>query len=112
VPDVPLVLTAVAVTALSLGYDMTQPLLAGIVTALGGRRGGQAMGLNVFLLFTGFGLGSLIFGEALRFGFPAALGFFALVQGAAAVTAVPLFRSEGPGAGASRAQAAVFPARR
>jgi len=112
VPDVPLVLTAVAVTALSLGYDMTQPLLAGIVTALGGRRGGQAMGLNVFLLFTGFGLGSLIFGEALRFGFPAALGIFALVQGAAAVTAVPLFRSEGPGAGASRAQAAVFPARR
>ena len=85
---------AVAVTALSLGYDMTQPLLAGIVTALGGRRGGQAMGLNVFLLFTGFGLGSLIFGEALRLGFPAALGLFALVQGGAAVTAVPLFRSE------------------
>ena len=57
--DVSLVVAALAVTLLSLGYDMTQPLLAGIVTALGGKRGGQAMGLNVFTLFTGFGIGSL-----------------------------------------------------
>lgn len=59
--DVSLVVAAVAVTLLSLGYDMTQPLLAGIVTDLGGKRGGQAMGLNVFTLFTGFGFGSLLF---------------------------------------------------
>jgi len=65
----PLLAAAVAVTVLSLGYDMTQPLFPGIVTALGGKRPGQAMGLNVFLLFTGFGLGSLVFGEVLRFGF-------------------------------------------
>ena len=64
--DVSLVVAAVAVTLLSLGYDMTQPLLAGIVTALGRERGGQAMGLNVFMLFTGFGLGSLLFGAALQ----------------------------------------------
>lgn len=93
--DVPLLVAALAVTLLSLGYDMTQPLLAGIVTALGGQRGGQAMGLNVFLLFTGFGLGSLIFGGALRFGFPAVLGVFALVEGIAGIAAIPLFRSEG-----------------
>jgi len=43
------------VTALSLGYDMTQPLLAGIVISLDAKRGGEAMGLNVFALFTGFG---------------------------------------------------------
>lgn len=48
--DLPLLGAAVAVTMLSLGYDMTQPLLAGIVTALGGPRRGQAMGLNVFML--------------------------------------------------------------
>ncbi len=66
--DVSLVTAAFAVTLLSLGYDMTQPLLAGIVTALGGQRGGQAMGLNVFMLFTGFGLGSLLFGAALPLG--------------------------------------------
>src|SRR5881409_370197 len=80
---------------LSLGYDMTQPLLAGIVTALGGRqRGGQAMGLNVFTLFTGFGIGSFLFGEALRLGFGPALAIFSAVQLGAAVAALPLFRSE------------------
>lgn len=92
--DIPLVVAAVAVTLLSLGYDMTQPLLAGIVTALGGQRGGQAMGLNVFMLFTGFGLGSLLFGAALQLGFGAALAIFSAVQLGAAVAAIPSFRSE------------------
>jgi len=92
--DVPLVVAALAVTLLSLGYDMTQPLLAGIVTALGGQRGGQAMGLNVFMLFTGFGLGSLLFGAALPLGFGAALALFSSVQLGAALLALPLFRSE------------------
>jgi len=93
--EVPLLGAAVAVTLLSLGYDMTQPLLAGIVTALGGRqRGGQAMGLNVFTLFTGFGIGSFLFGEALRLGFGPALAIFSAVQLGAAVAALPLFRSE------------------
>lgn len=94
--DVPVWIAAVAVALLSLGYDMTQPLLAGIVTTLGGKRGGQAMGLNVFLLFTGFGLGSLLFGEALRSGFTAALAVFAGLQGLATLAAIPLFRSEFP----------------
>lgn len=92
--DVSLVVAALAVTLLSLGYDMTQPLLAGIVTTLGGKRGGQAMGLNVFTLFTGFGLGSLLFGEALRLGFGPALAIFSAVQLGAAVAAIFLFRSE------------------
>jgi len=103
--DVSLVIAAVAVTLLSLGYDMTQPLLAGIVTALGGQRGGQAMGLNVFMLFTGFGLGSLLFGAALQLGFEAALALFSLVQLGAAVVAIPLFRSET----AQRAQTGPLP---
>ena len=34
------------------------------------------MGLNIFCLFTGFGLGSLIFGVALRAGFTAAFMYF------------------------------------
>jgi predicted MFS family arabinose efflux permease len=57
--DVPLLAAALAVTLVSLGYDMTQPLLAGIVTQLGGKRAGQAMRLNVFILFTGFDVGSI-----------------------------------------------------
>lgn len=92
----PLVAAAVAVTVLSLGYDMTQPLLAGIVTALGGPRGGQAMGLNVFLLFVGFGTGSLLFGAALDRGVGWALVVFAAVELVAALLAVPLFRDERP----------------
>lgn len=90
----PVALAAVAVTALSLGYDMTQPLFAGIVTALSGQRGGQAMGLNVFMLFTGFGLGSLLFSAALRLGFDTALALFSAIQLVAALLAVSLFRTE------------------
>ncbi|QXE92637.1 MFS transporter [Geomonas subterranea] len=94
--DLPLVAAALVATILSLGYDMTQPMLAGVVTFLGRERPGQAMGLNVFTLFIGFGLGSLIFGEILRFGFPAALSVFAVLELAAAACSVLLFRSEIP----------------
>lgn len=94
VPPLPLLSAAIAVTALSLGYDMTQPLLAGIVTALDPKRAGQAMGLNVFALFTGFGIGSLLFGWALQLGLGVALTTFSAVQLAAALTAFALFRSE------------------
>lgn len=92
--DVPLVVAALAVTILSLGYDMTQPLLAGIVTALGGRRIGQAMGINVFTIFIGSGIGSFLFGEALRLGFSPALAIFSTVELAGAIAAIPLFRFE------------------
>ncbi len=94
IPEAPLLVAALAVTTLSLGYDMTQPLLAGIVTSLDPKRGGQAMGLNVFALFTGFGLGSVLFGEALKMGFGPALAMFSVVQLAAAAAAVPLFGRE------------------
>ncbi|RUL87931.1 MFS transporter [Tautonia sociabilis] len=103
-----LVAAALAVALLSLGYDMTQPLLAGIVTMLGGRRGGQAMGLNVVTLFTGFGLGSLLFGEALRLGFAATLVLFAAGQALAALVAIPLFGAEGPPRGPRRPEEMVF----
>ncbi len=98
--DMPLIAAALAITVHSLGYDMTQPLFAGIITSLGGQRPGQAMGLNVFTLFTGFGLGALLFGEALRLGFDVAFGLFALTELALAVGALRLFRSEMPKVGA------------
>jgi predicted MFS family arabinose efflux permease len=94
---VSLILAAVAVTLISLGYDLTQPLFAGIVTELGGKKqGGQAMGLNVFALFTGFGLGSLLFGEAIRLGFNTALLIFAGIQILVTLAAIPLFKTESP----------------
>jgi len=44
VADLPLAAAAAAVMLLSLGYDMTQPLFASIVTSLGGgRRPGQVL---------------------------------------------------------------------
>lgn len=90
----PVMLAPVVAMILSLGYDMTQPLFGGIVTSLGGKRAGQAMGLNVLTLFVGFGLGSLIFGELLRFGFGMAFGLFAAVELAVALLSFALFHSE------------------
>jgi len=92
----PMVLAPVVAMVLSLGYDMTQPLFGGIVTSLGGMRAGQAMGLNVFALFVGFGLGSLIFGELLQFGFTVAFGLFGVVELTIALLSFALFRSEVP----------------
>jgi predicted MFS family arabinose efflux permease len=94
IPNLPLLLAALAVTTLSLGYDMTQPLLAGIVTSFDPKRGGQAMGLNVFALFTGFGLGSILFGEALRADFGTALIIFSGAELALAVAALRMFSGE------------------
>ena len=92
--DLPLLAAALAVTLLSLGYDMTQPLLAGIVTQLGGQRAGQAMGLNVFILFTGFGVGSMVFGAVVPLGFGAAFAIFSSIQMLFGVAALFLFRGE------------------
>lgn len=100
----PVILAPVVAMVLSLGYDMTQPLFAGIVTSLGGKRLGQAMGLNVFTLFVGFGLGSLVFGEMLGPGFGVVLGIFAAVEAAAALASIVWFRSEVPSGAAAAGQ--------
>jgi len=90
-----LVVVQVAIVSLSLGYDLTQPLFAGIVTDLPGNRG-QATGLMAFTLFSGFGLGSLLFQLALTWGFTAALIAFGCAALVAAGVSVPLFRAERP----------------
>jgi predicted MFS family arabinose efflux permease len=94
IPSGPIAWAAVVVTLLSLGYDMTHPPLAGIITSLNPIRRGQALGLNAFVLFTGFGLGSLVFQLLLRGGFDVALAIFAIAQGIAGVAAIWLFRPE------------------
>lgn len=94
IPDQPIISAALAVTALSLGYDMTQPLFAGIVTSLDRQRAGQAMGLNVFCLFMGFGLGSFVFGQTMNLGFDSALGWFGAGELVLAIFAVSLFGAE------------------
>lgn len=105
VPATDLVVANVAVIVLSLGYDLTQPLLAGIVTTIGGpQRAGQAMGLNVFILFTGFGLGAYIFSETLTLGFDAALTTFAAAELVLAAAGGWLFRRERPTSRPARRQ--------
>lgn len=97
IPFILPIATTAAILVLSLGYDLTQPLFVGIVTNLSDAKNlGQIMGLKVFALFTGFGIGSWLFGEALRWGFEPALAIFAGVQLLAAIVAIPLFWQEKP----------------
>jgi predicted MFS family arabinose efflux permease len=93
--DIPIVVAPVLVTLLSLGYDLTQPLLAGIVTDLGPKRG-QAVGLMAFILFVGFGTGSLIFGAMLPLGIATDLVLFGACAIVAGIFAFALFRAETP----------------
>jgi predicted MFS family arabinose efflux permease len=95
IPSAPLAWAVVVVTILSFGFDMSHPLLAGIITSVDPARRGQAMGLNAFVLFTGMGLGSLLFQQLIRWGFPLALGAFSVVQLSLAIVAVPIFKREG-----------------
>ena len=99
IPRAPLLWPAVIITILSLGYDMSHPLLAGIITSLNPSRRGLAMGMNAFSLFCGFGLGSLAFELLLKHGFRTALAVFAFVQLCLAILAVKLFRGEDSSAG-------------
>jgi predicted MFS family arabinose efflux permease len=95
IPPISLPLAVIATTALSLGLDMSHPLLSGIVTSLAPERRGQAMGLNGFILFLGLSLGSLFFGWGMqRWGFAAAMGVFVVVQLGLAIFSVRLFRGE------------------
>jgi predicted MFS family arabinose efflux permease len=94
VPVTPLAVPVLVITALSVGFDMSHPLMAGVVTTLDPPRRGQAMGLNAFAVFVGFGAGSLIFQLLMRSGFAAALGTFGLVQLCLAYAAARVFQAE------------------
>ncbi|QTE38563.1 MFS transporter [Mucilaginibacter gossypii] len=90
----PLWMACLLITILSLGYDLSQPLLAGIVTDLGKNQPGQAMGLNVFTLFMGFGLGSLLFGAMVPYGWAVALITFTTFQLTIALFGFKVFKRE------------------
>jgi len=83
--------------SLSIGLDMTHPLMAGIVAALDPKRRGQAMGLNAFSLFTGLGLGSVFFQSLMGWGLSIALAVFGCVQLLLGLLAFKAFRNERAG---------------
>jgi predicted MFS family arabinose efflux permease len=91
--DIPIMAAPLLVTMLSLGYDLTQPLLAGIVTDLGPRRG-LAVGLMAFILVMGVGVGSLAFGAMLPLGIATVLVTFGGGALLAGMLAFALFRAE------------------
>jgi predicted MFS family arabinose efflux permease len=77
----PLIAATLTITALSFGFDLTHPLLAGIVSALDPVRTAQAMALNTFAIFVGLGVGSIVFGAVyVSFGMVTALTAFGLLQ--------------------------------
>jgi predicted MFS family arabinose efflux permease len=92
--NIPLTVARVSVITLSLGFDLTQPLLAGIITQVGKERSGQAMSVMAFMLFVGFGLGSYLFGLALKLGFTDALLIFSTFQIVLSIISWPLFKKE------------------
>ena len=94
VPRSPFILRPIIIAALSLGYDMSHPLLTGIITSVNPARRGLAMGMNAFVLFSGFGLGTLIFEVVLRSGFTISLTIFAAAQICLGFLAIPLFSGE------------------
>ncbi len=86
----------------------------GTVTAGGPYIGGETATVTATpspgSLFTGFGVGSFLFGEALSLGFRAALLMFSTVQLAAAGIAFALFSQESSGGLARPPLAAGAPA--
>ena len=99
IPRSPWMLRPIIIAALSLGYDMSHPLLTGIITSVNPARRGLAMGMNAFVLFSGFGLGTLLFEAVLRSGFTISLAVFAAAQLCLGLLAIPLFNGEDSSAG-------------
>lgn len=99
IPRSPLIWPAVFIATLSLGYDMSHPLLAGIITSVNPARRGLSMGMNAFVLFSGFGLGTLIFELILKSGFTISLSIFAAIQLFIGLLAIPIFSGEDASAG-------------
>ncbi|MFC6644659.1 MFS transporter [Granulicella cerasi] len=94
IPKFPVLVAALAITVLSLGYDMSHPLLAGIITSVNPNRRGLAMGMNAFVLFSGFGSGTLLFSVLMKHGMNVALLAFTCFEALIGVAAVRLFSEE------------------
>ncbi len=92
----PLWVAILAIVLISVGYDSSQPLLVAFVTTINPKKAGQTMGLNVFLLFVGFGLGSYIFGELIRYGLLKSFLQFGILEIVLGIFALYLFRHEHP----------------
>jgi predicted MFS family arabinose efflux permease len=96
IPQSPRFVAAIVLTALSAGFDATQPLMSSITTSLDPSHRGQITGFATFTNFVGMGLGALCFQQLIAFGFTTGLAVFATAQALLGFTALYGFREERP----------------
>jgi predicted MFS family arabinose efflux permease len=95
-PHSPRFVAALVITALSIGFDATHPLMSSITTSLDPKHRGQITGFATFANFVGMGLGALCFQHLIAFGFRTALAIFASTQALLGFAALYGFRGERP----------------
>jgi predicted MFS family arabinose efflux permease len=90
-------IAALIITALSIGFDATHPLMSSITTSLDPKHRGQITGLATFTNFVGMGIGAFCFQQLIGPGFTVALATFASAQTLLGFAALYGFRGERPG---------------
>ncbi|WP_161557367.1 MFS transporter [Acidisarcina polymorpha] len=95
-PHSPRFIVALVITALSLGFDATHPLMSSITTSLDPQHRGQITGFATFANFLGMGTGALFFQHLIVFSFNIAIATFASIQTVLGLTALYGFRGERP----------------
>ncbi len=91
---VSLLLVALIIAALSVGFEATHPLMSSIATSLDPRYRGQVTGLATFTKFLGMGVGALVFRHLTGLSFNRALMAFGLLEILAGLAAIYAFRDE------------------
>ena len=95
-PHTSRLVATLAITALSVGFDATHPLMSSITTSLDPKHRGQITGFATFANFVGMGVGALCFQHLMGFGFSTALAIFASAQTLLGLAALYDFRGERP----------------
>lgn len=85
--------SCVLVALLSLGFDLSHPLFAAIVTTFSSKKG-AVTGLFAFFLFSGYGLGSLVLSLIVNIGLGRAFQLYGIALLVAAVCSIFVFRKE------------------
>ena len=92
-------LSALVITALSVGFDATHPMMSSITTSLDPTHRGQLTGLATFANFFGMAIGALLFRRLMMSRFSIALICFAFFEFGLGILASYAFRTEIPAAG-------------
>ena len=93
------VISALIITALSVGFDATHPMMSSITTSLDPKHRGQITGLATFANFLGMAIGSLVFRWLMVRGFDTVLIIFACVEFGVGALSLYAFRAESPAGG-------------